>query len=501
MHRSNRTALLIALAFTLGFLGACSSEERTRLADGSLEGTGWLGSADQWGLLGLPLEGGPVTYRRAGTLESPTWAPPELEPLVGAWPSEKAIWVRFPDTRIAQYEYATGHLLTWDSMPVTHQAVAVDGQRQLVIVPDGLALENVGPLEPWHFELGAPLIRLEDAGDGWVLAVLEGESGVDLVVVEPPADTALGRRQVFGVLDLAITAWGDRMYYLSGDPEDSVVRVLTLPGLEDGEGIGLPRAGSAIAVTPSAHRLYAAAVDSIHVFDLLGGRVLTSIAVPDRVTGLRFSITGANLLARLDGAEDRIAVLQVGVDSLIGVVASEWDADLPVVVPGGRLVARLGTELVLYDASTLAELARSEVGAAQRWFTVEWQPPRPRQETARRPQAPLTVRAMPSRDSDEEAAELDPEAGAPDGFYAVVSAARERAGVDNLVTWLRSVEYPGVVDVHVDPMGVTWYRAMVGPYQDRERAEEAAQSLGARYGYKPWILSISRAYNERGNEE
>jgi cell division septation protein DedD len=465
-----------------------------------LDGTAWLGSADQWGLLGLPLEGGPVTYRRAGTLESPTWAPPELEPLAGAWPAEDAIWVRFPDARIAQYEYATGHLLTWDSMPATEQAVALAGARQLVIAPEGRALEHVGPLEPWRFELDAPLVRVIDAGEGWVLAVLDGESGAELVVVEPPADTALGRRQVSGLADLAITAWGDRLYYLSGNPEDAAVHALSLPGLEDADRLELPEAGSAVVITPSAHRLYVAVADSLRVFDLLRDRELEPVALPERVTSLRFSITGSNLLARLEGAEDRVAVLRVGVDSLLGVVSSEWDEDLPTVVPGGRLVARLGSELVLHDASTLVELARSEVGTAGRWFTVEWQPPRPRQETSQRPQAPLTVRAMPRGDSDEEAAELDPEAGAPDGFYAVVSAARERTGVENLVTWLRSVEYPGVVDVHVDPMGVTWYRAMVGPYLDRDRAEEAAQSLGARYGYKPWILSVSRADDEDGPE-
>jgi hypothetical protein len=32
---------------------------------------------------------------------------------------------------------------------------------------------------------------------------------------------------------------------------------------------------------------------------------------------------------------------------------------------------------------------------------------------------------------------------------------------------------------------------MVGPYLERGLAEEAARSLTARYGYKPWILTVA----------
>jgi hypothetical protein len=69
-------------------------------------------------------------------------------------------------------------------------------------------------------------------------------------------------------------------------------------------------------------------------------------------------------------------------------------------------------------------------------------------------------------------------------------AARDRTGVDDLVEWLRSVDFPATVDRHVDVMGVEWYRAMAGPYEGRDAAEEAARTLGTRYGYKPWILSV-----------
>ncbi len=467
-------------------------------AASALDNTAWLGSADDWGLLGLPVAGGPVSYRRAGTLESPTWAPPELERITGAWSAEKAIWVQFGGSRVARYEYATGHLLTWEEIPAAERALWLEGRRDLVIAPGGEALELVGPVEEWRIELPAPLIGLRDAGGGRLLAVLGDADGVELLVLEPTADSILGRRRVPGLRDLAVAAWGERLYYVA---TDSVVRGLALPSLEDAEQIALPGAGRVLTLTPSAHRIYVAGADSIYVLDRLRRQLLRSVAMPDSVTALRFGITGASLLARVGGPETRIAVVAQGVDSLSGVVPGDWDEDLPVVVPGGRLVVRQGPELVLYDASSLAELARAEVGEGQRWFAVEWQPPRPRQEVARPTRAPASVRAAPAPEAEGE--EIDPNLSATPGFYAVVSAARERAGVDNLVTWLRSIGYPGVVDRHVDPMGVTWYRAMVGPYTGRPQAEEAAQSLAARYGYKPWILSVSAAEEEEreGEEE
>lgn len=81
---------------------------------------------------------------------------------------------------------------------------------------------------------------------------------------------------------------------------------------------------------------------------------------------------------------------------------------------------------------------------------------------------------------------------APPGYYAVVLAARARPNVDSLVGWLQTVGYPATLERHRDKMGVVWYRAMVGPYSSRMKAESAARSLSARYGrFKPWILTVT----------
>ncbi len=146
--------------------------------------------------------------------------------------------------------------------------------------------------------------------------------------------------------------------------------------------------------------------------------------------------------------------------------------------------------MVLYDVSELRELARLAIDEPRVWLAVEWEPPRPRPVLARAAGRPgAGPAAAPGVSS---GAEVPPESLslAPAGHYAVVSAARERPGVENLVSWLKGVGYPATVDRHQDVMGTVWFRAMAGPYPDRRQAEAAARALTARYGYKPWILTV-----------
>ena len=493
MHLSKRIAFVAVLAGVLLGSTSCGSQEESSSAAGaSLDRAAWLGSAEGWGILGLPLEGGPIAYLSAENLESPTWAPPELGPITAAWPGERSIWVQFGDSRVGRYDYSTGHLLSYDSLDVSAEAaVALPDGVGLVVAPDLSAVERVAELEPWRVELGGNLARLQSTNEGWIIAVVDGEPTTDLVVLQPPEPEPLARLQTAGVRDLAISPWGGILYYISEDPADLTVRGLSLPELGVAEEIAISEPGSAVAVTPSGHRLYIAEGRRLHIFDRLNSRTLGEIELPSAATDLRFSTNGANLLARLDG--DRLAVLQVGVDSVLGVIPAEWDEDLPVALPGGRLLIKIAGELVLYDIPRMIEVARSDAGDDQLWLAVKWEPPRPRMELTQRTATTQTERVAESGEPTDDAEAPDPGAGAPPGHYAVVSAARQLPGVENLVVWLQSVGYPGVVDRHLDVMGVTWFRAMVGPYPSRERAEAAAQELGSRYGYKPWILHMESA--------
>lgn len=480
---------------------SCGDQGGSASADAvTLDRTAWLGSAQGWGLLGFSLDGGPLTYRSAATLESPTWAPPELERVTRAWPGDRAVWLQLGDSRVARYDYRTGHLLGFEGFEGTEIAAPMgrgDQHRRgaLLIVPSPDVLELVSEGEPWQLSVDGSVQRLVPVGDGRVIVVVDTDSASELLVVEPPAAEPLGRRSVEVVGDLVVAPAGDRLYYLMREGSDLTVHGLSVPELEAVEALTLPQPGRAVAATPSGHRLYVSAGDSLHVFDRVRGVKLRSVVLPGEAGALRFSVNGTHLLALLD-AQGRAVVLQVGVDSILGSIPVVWDENLPVATPGGRLIAMQGNELVLYDALRLVEVTRVELDERRLWLPVEWQPPRPRvelaQRTVRRPSA--AVAAEPQARADTDADEPpDPDAGAGPGVYAVVSAARERVGVDNLVSWLRSVGYPGTVDRHEDVMGVVWYRAMVGPYAERELAEEAARSLTARYGYKPWILTVTES--------
>jgi len=473
------------LACLLPVLTSCGSEPRSALADSaSLERSAWLGSADAWGLIGIPVGGGPLGYLRALTFEAPTWAPPELARVARAWPGDGAIWLQFDEGGLGRYEYVTGHLRTFEQAPVPTQAVASDALT-LVVATERGELRTVGAGEEWRHSLGGRLERLEDAGDGRVLAMVRSDSGTVLRLLEPPSDEPLGERVVDGVLDLALTPLAERLYYLPVESPQPVVRGLALPDLSDAERLVLPRPGYALAATPSGHRLYVATGRTLQVFDRLRGRSLGEVELPETVSGLRFGANGATLLARV-ADRDAVVVVQVGVDSVLGTVESSWGKHLPVALPGGRLITSLGDSLVLLTVPGLLEIARYGVEQPRVWLPVEWQPPRPRALARAEERGGAGRGSRVSRTPVDSLLDTEP----PPGHYAVVSAARERGGVANLVSWLQSVGYPGRMDQHIDAMGTIWYRAMVGPYAGRPAAESASRSLSSRYGYKPWILVI-----------
>lgn len=492
MRRSRGSVYLAILIWVTPSIVACGGGQESASTDVARERIAWLGSAEGWGLLGLPLGGGPLTYLSATNLESPTWAPPELGRLVQAWPGDGVIWTQYGDTRVGLYDYSTGHLLSFDTLRrVATLAVPLDdGADVLAVAPDSNTIEVVGMVSTgWRFKLNGSLVGLKSAGQGRLAAVVANDEQNELIVLAPPAEEPLARRSVARVRDLVVAPAGASLYYTSADAADLAVHGLGLPELDEVETYTLPEKPQALAVTPSGHRLYVAAGSSLHVFDRLRSERVRQLALPGRAVDLRFSVNGACLLARLDG-DDEIAVLRVGVDSVLGVLTGQWDDNLPVSPPGGRVIVRADTSLVLYDVLRLVEVARADVGEAIEWLAVDWQPPRPRIELAAR--SARASSPVASASGPVSGADVGGGSGAPAGFYAVVLAARQRAGVDELVTWLRSVGYGAVVDLHEDMMGIEWFRAMVGPYPSREQAEAASQSLAARYGYKPWILRVEQ---------
>ena len=188
-------------------VAACGDGRESPSTGVALDRAAWLGSGEGWGLLGLPLGGGPLTYLSAADLESPTWAPPELGRMVRAWPGDGVIWAQFPDTRVGLYDYSTGHILSFDSLRAqTQVAVPLEGETAVAVSRDGVSLELVGMVaERWRMPLTGSLAGLKSAGEGRMIAVVSGEAGTELVVVEPPSVEPLASRPGMGVRDLVVT--------------------------------------------------------------------------------------------------------------------------------------------------------------------------------------------------------------------------------------------------------------------------------------------------------
>jgi hypothetical protein len=135
LYLSKNSVFLAALACLATGLASCGPEDGSApAAAATLDRVAWLGSVSGWGLLGLPLGGGPLTYLSAENLESPTWAPPELGRISKAWLGDGAIWIQFSDSRLALYYYPTGHVLNFDSIGgEADAAVALEEGTGLVV--------------------------------------------------------------------------------------------------------------------------------------------------------------------------------------------------------------------------------------------------------------------------------------------------------------------------------------------------------------------------------
>lgn len=491
----------VSLGGLLAAVEGCGRDERLGAASDltAVYRTTWLGSAEGWGLLGLPTAGGVVAYRSAQTLESPTWAPPELGAVASAVPTLGAIWVKSQDGRLGSFDYSTGRLVAYGELaPRSLLGYAPSDESMILVSPDSAVLSLVGRGEPWRYALAGPLIDIRPAGGERIVTLARAEAAVEISVLRPPESEPLARTTVEGLRDFVVTAWGRRLYYLPEDPGDPHVRGLSLPELKSVDALPLSGPGTALSATPSGHRLYVAVDTRLEVFDRLAGQRVDTLEMPAPVSALRFGETGTALLGRVED-RDQAVVLQVGVDSVLGVISSQWSDQLPAALPGGRLIAAPDSELVLYTLPDLVQIARiPDEPGARLWIPVEWHPPRPRPELVRRlPGAPgdtarlggtAAPQTLPVGPRPEEERVVRP------GFYAVVLAARTRPGVDSLVNWLKSVGYTATLQRHRDNNRVIWYRAMIGPYDSRIKAESAARTLSARYGvYKPWILTVTEA--------
>jgi hypothetical protein len=307
------------------------------------------------------------------------------------------------------------------------------------------------------------------------------------------------------------------------------VVVVRIPELEEVARHEFRRPVSAIAISGSSHEFYVAhSGGRIEAVNRINGNRRELARLPGEVSELRPGIYGQQLLAA--GSEGVYRVSLSGAQPAR--LPVDWRADLPLGLPSGDVLAARGDSLYVARARSGAAgevtLEATDGPAEAWWLPVRWIPSSTRlasergQEDERGGGADSAAdSATPGSESEDEGtpadgladasgdtigagereAEMAGEAMADSigfsftapaaGYYAVAVASRTAGGVIELVGVLARSGYPTAVQRRRDDGGEMWYRALVGPYPVRERAEASARQLRRERELDAWVIEVT----------
>lgn len=370
----------------------------------------------------------------------------------------------------------------------------------------GSLLLEIGPEGSWRYELGAPPSWAAPVEGGRVAALVRSDPGPALWLVARGGSEPEARQEGgFAVPGLS-TAWGRRLVLTGAD--GSTLRFVTVSSLTGAGEAAVRGPVTALAASPSSHEIYAGVADPPRLVRVnrFARQVEEMVSLPRPPRAIRPAVLGDFLLVD-DGGEP----LMVSLDGdAMRRVAGAWRSDLPMGTPDGRVLLARDGELLSWDPDGGGD-ARPVDGPAGRWWgAVRWNPAPPpvvAESLEGERMAAGRARADSLRDSLARALDSVPvvppetaaapdtvqQEGPPAGFYAVVVAAREEAGVEEMVAGLRDAGYPTAVQAHEDDAGRTWYRGLVGPYRERSSAEAAARQLRRERGMSVWITEVRAA--------
>lgn len=527
-HAQLPAALLLVLGIG-GASGACGSPPEDQPAP--LEGPTLVSgsSLERYGLLVIPRDGGVAQFR---SIESPStvrWTGRlSLGSVTGAHSLGSAVVLR-RGRQLRLYTTSPVEAETplpdapadarWIASP--QGGAFVSGERILAITATDAAEVAADGVVLW----AAP------AAGGRVVALVEGPNGPELAVWEAGESERAATRAVGTRGPVTLAGWGRTIVTASDDGRG--LTEWSIPELEPAEGAEIGGAPSALAVSPSQHRVFAASADRPRfvVIDRYDWREVGSSRPEAPLETLRPGMTGDRLVA-WDGSNAWSARAgEAGLDAVPG----EWRADLPLALPGGAVLvsAESGLSLLRPDG----EVAAVEGPADAWWLPFRW---------GRR--LPVASAAVVPEDTLEDAEEAldaladsvppgriglltvgrvgrlsdgspeppsDPAPGAevaprpdepaatplpelPGGFYAVALSSRQLAELGQMRQLLDGSGYSTHVLRRVDEASDIWYRLLVGPYETRPDAEEAALELRRERGIDAWIHEEGDQARRRG---
>lgn len=472
--------------------GACDDASSGLGQDGVILATGPTAS---WNLLSVPQEGGQarllsfiggedsarVLWRGSSSLP-----PSDRAHRVGS----RHLALLRSDGQVFRYD-PTRDLLSEVGRSASADEWTAHGDWGLLRDGESGALLQVAAGGAWTYPTEPAAVWAAPADGGSVVALLARAEGgdADLLRYDGGGEEPAARLSGAFVPPAVVTGFGRQVALAGRSDEGWELVLVSLSELEPVARTALPGKPDALAASPSSHELYVTMGTRLQVLGRPSMDQREERSLPGAVRELRPGLLGGPLLAR---TAEGVFLLPWDDDGTRS-VESEWRPDLPLSLPDGTvLVARDGG---VYRVRPGAGEGEMELGPADRWWIpVRWALP------ARRPAQPLAGSTGQEGSRVEEA----PDTAAPDtaeaaggeedvpttGFYAVVVAARNRDGVERLLGTLEADGWPTALQEWRDDAGRTWYRGLVGPYETRPGAEDAARRLQREEDLSVWVKEL-----------
>ncbi|MBS1241489.1 MAG: hypothetical protein H6R40_916 [Gemmatimonadetes bacterium] len=342
------------------------------------------------------------------------------------------------------------------------------GIQQAVVGPDGVAfvvdsagrvlrlMRRATTVFPARFE--TPPAAMFGGQGGQVVALERGDSGRARLIsadrAGPPAPVGAG--------PVAATFWGE-LLAIADDDQVSLVRSADASLVRR---LRLSDPATALAFSPSGHRLYALEGDAVQLFDRFSGARLGSIALPGPAAQLRLDASGRWLLVQ-PAAADSAWVIDLATGDLAGRLATGWRADLPLVAGATAILTLRDDDVIGYSLSATPPPAVARVigGGTDLWLALPWVPPGSAPEAAAALAAAQAVQDSGLTVGDD----------STDQVWLQVSSSQNPDWAEDLARQLADGGFPSAVWKPRTPED--GYRVMVGPYPGRDAAEEAGRRL------------------------
>jgi hypothetical protein len=168
-------------------------------------------------------------------------------------------------------------------------------------------------------------------------------------------------------------------------------------------------------------------------------------------------------------------VIDLPIKTLIGTVATSWDADLPAIAPDGSLLVGQEKAVVAYRAdSVVKETGRVAGGDADLWTFTPGRSGGFRGTLADAPAGPVPDTAGGSVTGT-----------GPEALYVQVSSSQNEAWS---VQMAQQLSRAGLAARVLSPKGPDdGFRVVLGPYENRDQAEAIGRKLGRPF----WIYQPS----------